>query len=123
MEMPKLTPAVRAAYEAALPGDPRVQPKSMFGMPCAFVNGHMFYGTFQDSLVYRLSEAQRAAALQLPGVRPFEPIGRAWKEYVEAMIADVPEETLAALARQALEHTATLAPKEKKPAAPRKKKG
>lgn len=115
MEMPKLTPAVRAAYEAALPADPRSESKSMFGMPCAFTGGHMYYGTFQDSLVFRLSPNHRAAALEVPGVRPFEPMGRAWKEYVEAMVEEVPEVTLVQLARQALEHTSVLPPKEKKP--------
>ena len=42
-------PAVVAAYEAALPDDPRVERKKMFGMPCAFVNRQMFFGTFEGT--------------------------------------------------------------------------
>jgi len=54
----------------------------MFGYAGAFVNGNMFAGTFQDSIVVRLAETDRAALLKLKGAAPFEPMGHPMKEYV-----------------------------------------
>lgn len=57
----------------------------MFGFPCAFVNGNMFAGLHQDSLILRLGEAERGELLREPGARLFEPMpGRSMKEYVAA---------------------------------------
>jgi TfoX/Sxy family transcriptional regulator of competence genes len=46
------------------------------------VNGNMFAGTFQDAIVVRLGETDRAALLRLKGAAPFEPMGHPMKEYV-----------------------------------------
>ncbi len=54
----------------------------MFGYASAFVNGNMFAGTFQDAIVVRLAETDRAALLKLKGAAPFEPMGHPMKEYV-----------------------------------------
>jgi TfoX/Sxy family transcriptional regulator of competence genes len=54
----------------------------MFGYASAFVNGNMFAGTFQDSIVVRLAETDRTALLRLKGAAPFEPMGHPMKEYV-----------------------------------------
>ena len=55
----------------------------MFGYASAFVNGNMFAGTFQEAIVVRLAEDDRAALLKLKGAAPFEPMkGRPMKEYV-----------------------------------------
>ena len=54
----------------------------MFGYPSAFVNGNMFAGTFQDSIIVRLAETDRAALLRLKGAAPFEPMGHPMKEYI-----------------------------------------
>jgi TfoX/Sxy family transcriptional regulator of competence genes len=54
----------------------------MFGYASAFVNGNMFAGTFQDSIVVRLAETDRAALLKVKGAAPFEPMGHPMKEYV-----------------------------------------
>ena len=55
----------------------------MFGYATAFVNGNMFAGTFQEAIVVRLAEDDRAALLKLKGAAPFEPMkGRPMKEYV-----------------------------------------
>ncbi len=54
----------------------------MFGYASAFVNGNMFAGTFQDAIVVRLKESDRAALLKLRGAAPFEPMGHPMKEYV-----------------------------------------
>ena len=54
----------------------------MFGYASAFVNGNMFAGTFQDTIVVRLTETDRGALLKVKGAAPFEPMGHPMKEYV-----------------------------------------
>jgi TfoX/Sxy family transcriptional regulator of competence genes len=57
--------------------------RKLFGYPSAFANGNMFAGLFQESLVLRLPEAERAKFLKLKGAHPFEPMaGRPMREYV-----------------------------------------
>lgn len=121
MEKPS---AVTAAwYSDAVPADPRAVKGQMFGHPCAFVNGNMFFGTFAQSVVARVGEA-RATTLAAQGeFRIFEPMpGRAWKEYVQVALGTIPDAELAALAKEAMVTTAALAPKVKKKAAPKAKK-
>jgi TfoX/Sxy family transcriptional regulator of competence genes len=57
----------------------------MFGMPCAFVQGQMFAGLYENSLMMRLSEEDRQKFLEtVPGAAPFSPMpGRTMREYVE----------------------------------------
>ena len=72
------------AFDHCLPIVAGVQRKAMFGYPCAFVNGHLFCGLHQDSLIVRLPEARRDAFVA-NGASVFEPMpGRAMKEYVVA---------------------------------------
>src|SRR5258705_5389110 len=79
----KTSPELVAAFDSALPTSPSVPRRPMFGYASAFVNGNMFAGTFQDSIVVRLSETDRAALLKLKGAAPFAPMaGRPMKEYV-----------------------------------------
>ncbi len=78
----KTPPELVAAFDRALPSSPSVTRRPMFGYASAFVNGNMFAGTFQDSIVVRLGESDRAALLKLKGAAPFEPMGRPMKEYV-----------------------------------------
>ena len=65
----------------------------MFGYASAFVNGNMFAGTFQDTIIVRLAESDRVALLKLKGAEPFAPMGRPMKEYVvvPASIAATPK--------------------------------
>ncbi len=44
------------------------------GGPCAFMNGHLFFGIYRDLLWVRLSPEDREALLAEPGARPYEPI-------------------------------------------------
>jgi len=107
-----------AYYEAAVPSDPRAHKGQMFGHPCAFVNGNMFFGTFHQSVVVRLG-TERAAALAKGKLRIFEPMpGRAWKEYVQLDAGALPKAKIAALAAEALDWTEKLPRKatKKKPA-------
>jgi TfoX/Sxy family transcriptional regulator of competence genes len=73
---------VKAFHDAtgALTG---VEPRTMFGYPSVFLNGNMLACIFQDRIMVRLSESDRAEAAKIGG-KPFEPSpGRAMKEYVE----------------------------------------
>lgn len=118
----KVTPEAVAAFDATVPDDPRVERKKMFGHPAAFTGGHMFYGTFEDSLVVRCGNARQAELIARPGVTRFEPMeGRPWKDYVRVDIDVVDEAEARAWAVDALKRAASMPPKVKKPRA--KKKG
>ncbi len=70
-------------FQAALPKDPAAEPRRMFGCPCGFVRGNMFAGVFEDRIMVRLSEAERAEVVAQGGA-PFRPRpGMVMKEYVE----------------------------------------
>jgi len=59
------------------------EPRTMFGYPSVFLNGNMLACVFQDRIMVRMSEADRAEAAKIGG-KPFEPSpGRAMKEYME----------------------------------------
>jgi TfoX/Sxy family transcriptional regulator of competence genes len=90
----KTSPELVAAFDKALPASPSVTRRPMFGYASAFVNGNMFAGTFQDTIVVRLTETDRAALLKVKGAAPFEPMGHPMKEYVvvPAPIAAKPKE-------------------------------
>ena len=67
-----------AAIEFDLPVDYR----PMFGCPAYFTGGNLFAGVWQETLMLRLSEDDRAAVTAAGG-GPFEPMpGRPMKEYV-----------------------------------------
>jgi TfoX/Sxy family transcriptional regulator of competence genes len=104
-----------AAFDAALPGAP-AERRLMFGFPAAFVNGNMFIGLFEESLILRLDDQLRARLLDGGGTL-FEPMkGRAMKEYVvapEKLVGD--RKALATWARTAFAYGQSLPPKAKKP--------
>ena len=121
--------ATIGCYDRAVPADPRAVKGQMFAHPCAFVNGHMFFGTFAQTLVVRVGEARAATLASATGgkaletrLRIFEPMaGRAWKEYVQFDAGALADDEVRALAQEALETTARLAPKDKKKPAANKK--
>jgi hypothetical protein len=116
----KPSPATVAWYLSAVPNDPRAVKGQMFGHPCAFVNGNMFFGTFAQSVVARVGEARAAELAAAEKFAVFEPMPkRPWKEYVIVPFQSVSDAEIAALAAEALEVTATMPAKEKK--APAKK--
>jgi hypothetical protein len=45
-----------ALFHAALPDDPRIERRKMFGYPCAFVGGNLFTGLHQENVIVRLAE-------------------------------------------------------------------
>lgn len=78
----KSPPQLIELFYEAVPDDPRVEPRKMFGYPCCFVNGNMFMGLHQESFIIRLKDTDREKILALPGVREFAPMpGRVMKEY------------------------------------------
>ncbi|MFN0146768.1 MAG: TfoX/Sxy family protein [Dehalococcoidia bacterium] len=107
-------------FKSVAPGGAEAEERKMFGQPCAFVHGNMFMGLFGDLFQVRLGGADRERALQA-GAMPFEPMGRAMKEYV-VLPAGVVEDP------EALRHWIDLAyanaysmpVKEPKPRAPKK---
>lgn len=108
-----------AIFDRLLPDDPRVVRSQMFGHPGAFVNGHIFFGTFAQTIIARVG-AERASALIGDDFSAFEPLpGRPWREYVQFDPARVAEDEARTLAVDALENAALLPPKPvkaKKPA-------
>lgn len=72
-------------FDAALPSDPRVERRKMFGYPAAFVNGNMCCGLHQDDLVIKLSPAEREMLVADYGAQRFEPMpGRPMRAYLVA---------------------------------------
>ena len=114
-------PTVVAAYPAALPDDPRVEAKRMFGMPCAFVNRQMFFGTFEKSVVARVGPERAELLASNTGMRVFTPMeDRPWRDYVQ-LDAGVDAAFLKELAVEALNWADQLPPKVKRPKVKAKK--
>jgi TfoX/Sxy family transcriptional regulator of competence genes len=88
----------------------------MFGYPAVFVGGRMFAGLFQDGMVLRLGDADRARFLALPGAIPFVAMGRQMKEWVVVppTVLRSPR-ALASWLGKALARTRALPPKAARP--------
>jgi TfoX/Sxy family transcriptional regulator of competence genes len=71
----KVPPENHPIFHAALPKDPRVETRKMFGGVAASVNGNVFAGLFGRSTMLLLPDADRARALSLDGAAPFDPMG------------------------------------------------
>jgi len=80
--MPRPSDDAKTAFRAAVPDEPSVTVRPMFGNIAAFLNGNMFCGLFGEDLFVRLPEDERTALMERGGT-PFEPMpGRAMKGYV-----------------------------------------
>ena len=118
--MDKPDAATLALFAAAIPDDARVERRSMFGMPSAFVGGHMFFGTFSDRVCAKVPDTLRDAMIASGDAEPFEPMpGRPWRDYVSVPAAGATLDRVQALARAALDHTAALPAKVPKARAPK----
>ena len=105
-------------FHACLPRDPRVSTVNMFGGVAAKVNGQMFAGLFARGAVVKLSGPDQKAALAIDGATAFDPMGngRVMRDTVflpESVLAE-PDE-LRAWIRKALDFTAGLPAKKKRP--------
>ena len=107
-------------FESVMPGPPAVQRK-MFGYPAGFVNGNMFMGLFQESMILRLPAGPREEFLRVHNTKLFEPMaGRPMREYVEVpQLVMRDKKELTAWVARAYEYGASLKPKS--PAAKQKK--
>lgn len=117
MTWKKSSEGLKAIFETALPADPRVARRQMFGYPSAFVNGHLFTGLHEERMVVRLDEAERNELLGVEGACIFEPVeGRPMREYVvvpSSILGD--QGTLRRWTARALSYVATLPPKGARP--------
>ncbi|MBI3784315.1 MAG: TfoX/Sxy family protein [Deltaproteobacteria bacterium] len=115
MKWQKSPPQLIEAFDAALPNDPSVARRKMFGYPCAFVGGNMFCGLHQDNLIVRLDAAGRAKLLKEKGAALFEPMpGRVMREYVVVPPAiKTDAKRLASWLANGFAYAASLPPKQK----------
>ena len=82
MKLRKSPEALVAVFDGVMPGPPATKRK-MFGFPAGFVNGNMFMGLFEDSMILRLPSESREELMQSHGAKAFAPMaGRVMKEYV-----------------------------------------
>ena len=92
MAWQKSSPELIEIFYDALPADPAIERRTMFGYPCAFTGGNMFTGLHQQNCVVRLPESKREKLLGEPGAAIFAPMkGRVMKEYVavpDSMLTD-----------------------------------
>ena len=115
--MPKWKPApdaLTARFAKALEQVDGAEPKKMFGYLAGFTGGRMFAGIYQDSIVFKLAEADRAKFLKTFDAVPFEPMpGRVMGEYVQVPGAAIGKDLPKWLGR-AQAYVATLPAKKKK---------
>lgn len=103
---------------AALPPDPAISERKMFGGICFLVDGKMFAGLATADLMVRVGPAAYDAALARKHARPMDFTGRPLTGYVYVAPAGI--KTAAALATwilPALDHARALPAKKKKPKA------
>lgn len=109
-------------FQELAPYESGVTIKKMFGWPCCFVNGKLFAGLHKQSMIFRLSQADQAAFLELDGTAEFEPMpGRKMTGYVVMSDPlDQKRTTLTKWMQRSLAFTHSLPPKAEK-AAPNKR--
>ena len=79
----KSPPWLVESFGELVPSDRRVEPRKMFGYPCAFACGNMFIGLHQESMLMRLADEDRERFLAAEKTKIFEPFpGRVMREYV-----------------------------------------
>ena len=98
-----------AYFERIAPGPP-IQARRMFGMPSRFLNGHMLVSVFGDAFMLHLSETDREECIAA-GARPFAPMGRMAKEYVEIVPGHFPDQTLKEWIARGMRYLGSLPPK------------
>ncbi len=106
-EFTKTPPELVAAFDAAVPADPRVVRKTMFGYPAYFVNGNMLAFTFGPRIAVRVDAARRKKMGD--GGAAFEIMpGRPMREYVEVPASGMKGAALRRWILDAATYTATL---------------
>lgn len=82
MQIPRPSAADVVRFRAAVPDDPRVEVKPMFGNLGAFVNGNMFMGLFGADIGVKLGPDDADALRAVEGAGPFGPPERPMGGYV-----------------------------------------
>jgi TfoX/Sxy family transcriptional regulator of competence genes len=121
----KVPPEHHPIFLGALPRDPRIETRHMFGGIAAKVNGHVFAGLFGRSTMIWLPESERGDALALPGAAPFDPMGDGRARSEKVMLPERMMATPAELRRwvaRAFNAAAELPPKTKAVQRPRQVK-
>src|SRR4051794_22481442 len=98
------------AYFGRIAPGPPIQARRMFGMPSRFLNGHMLVSVFGDAFMLHLSETDREECIAA-GARPFAPMGRMAKEYVEIAPGQFPDQTLKEWIARGMRYLGSLPPK------------
>jgi len=119
MKWTKPSRATIGYFERLAPGPP-LETRKMFGMPCRFLNGHMLVGVFQNTLMLHLGAADRARCIRA-GAKPFKPMGREMKEYVEIKPGLFEDRELKEWIVCGMRYLASLAPKGKRNVLPEKR--
>jgi hypothetical protein len=113
-----------ALFDQLAPQEPEVAINEDVRMASCFVNGTLFTGLHKQSMIFRLSDTDQAAFLELDGTALFEPMpGRKMKSYVVmADPLDRKRTVLTQWMQRSLAFTRSLPPKAKKVASPKKTK-
>ena len=98
-----------AYFERIAPGPP-IQVRRMFGMPARFLNGHMLVAVFGNTFMLHLSEADREACIRA-GAKPFAPMGREAREYVDIPPGTFDDRTLKEWIVRGMRYLGSLPPK------------
>jgi TfoX/Sxy family transcriptional regulator of competence genes len=116
MTWTKIPAENHSLFRAALPRDPRITVKAMFGGLCAMVNGNMAAGLFAHSVFVTLDPAGIDEVLALDGGAPWDPMGNGkafgGRVMLPEDVLDDPAE-LRAWLKRAVDHVATLPAKKK----------
>ena len=124
MEMPKASDADKERFRSAVPDRPDVVVKPMFGNLGAFVNGNMFAGLFGPVIGVKLDDEARVELESTERTVPFGPAERPMAGYaglpeVWNAEGDGDHARVRAWVEKALDHVATLPPKEPKERKPK----
>lgn len=110
----KASPELIARFDAAIARVAGAERRQMFGYPCAFLGGNMMAGLFEDNMMVRLSEKDRAKASLEAAATPFAPGGRPMREYVVLPPAIVENQRqLGGWLKRAASYVGSLPPKKK----------
>ena len=115
MQIPRPTADDIDRFRAAVPDDPRVEVKPMFGNLGAFVNGNMFMGLFGSDIGVKLAPVEAGALGAIEGAGPFGPAERPMGGYVTLPPAILGTPEGARWVAASLAHVAALPPKAPKP--------
>src|SRR3954470_24829136 len=109
MKWTKPSAETLAYFERIAPGPP-IAARRMFGMPARFLNGHMLVAVFGNTFMLHLSEADREACLRA-GAKPFAPLGRQAREYVDVRPGTFDDRTLKEWIVRGMRYLGSLPPK------------